>query len=178
MRYDVIDYSNLLGKPIESLQTMLRGITFYYEDLPRVVPNGVFNSQTENAVKAFQKKFNLEITGIVNFVTWEKVSEIYTQAAVQTAVVGSVYPNEWFVIEPYESSEHLHTMQAMMKNIAEKFNNMGEVAVTGIHKDDSIAMIKRFQEIFGMDETGTITNELWRKIENMYINEVVNNIFK
>ena len=32
--------------------------------------------------------------------------------------------------------------------------------------------------IFGMDETGTITNELWRKIETMYINEVVNNILK
>ena len=177
MRCADTDNTNLLGKPIESVQTMLRYIAFYYEDLPKVIPNGIFGEQTQTAVEEFQKKYDLEITGIVDFETWEKIIAIYDEIVIKTTVVGSVYPNEWFVIEPYESSEHLHTMQAMMKNIADKYENMGEIEVTGVHKDDSVAIVEQFQDIFGMKRDGVITNELWRKIETMYINEVVNNIF-
>ena len=39
--------------------------------------DGIYGPATENAVKTFQKIFGLPQTGIVDYRTWYKISEIY-----------------------------------------------------------------------------------------------------
>lgn len=43
-----------IGKPIRSLQTMLRVIAAADEAIPQVVPDGIYGPDTEAAVTAFQ----------------------------------------------------------------------------------------------------------------------------
>lgn len=174
MRCITTDLSSLIGKPIASLQTFLRQIAYYYEDLPSVFPNGIFDEQTQTAVKAFQRKFGLSVTGTVDLETWNSVIAEYFDIMQEITVTGSVYPDSWFIIEPYESSDHLIVMQAMMQGISEKYENIPDVEISGIQKDDSIEITKCFQHIFGFEETGIIDNFLWKNIETMYINDVVN----
>ena len=45
-----------LSGPIESLQLMLRTLSMLDEELPTLVPDGIYGSATANAVSAFQKK--------------------------------------------------------------------------------------------------------------------------
>ena len=47
----------LLGRPVRSLQTMLRAISLSYPFLPRLVPDGIFEERTELAVVLFQQNF-------------------------------------------------------------------------------------------------------------------------
>ena len=45
-----------IGKPIRSLQTMLRVIAAADEAIPQVVPDGIYGPDTEAAVTAFQAR--------------------------------------------------------------------------------------------------------------------------
>ena len=67
----------LIGQPIRSLQTMLREISFVYTDLPRLIPDGVFEEETRRAVVSFQQLFNLPATGTVDNDTWDAVVVVY-----------------------------------------------------------------------------------------------------
>lgn len=169
-------YESLIGKPIESLQTILRRISFFYEDLPQVLPDGIFGEQTKAAVEAFQIKFELEPTGEVDFATWEVLIDTYYGVLEQTETEGCVYPNEWFTVAPYEESELLLPMQAMLKNISGQFANLTDVELTGVHDEKSIAAVRNLQGIFGMEQNGIIDNVFWNNVERLYRNSVQNDL--
>ena len=45
--------------------------------IPEVTVDGRYGNATANAVKIFQRIFGLPQSGIVDFPTWYKISEIY-----------------------------------------------------------------------------------------------------
>jgi hypothetical protein len=65
------------GQKVLQLQQQLNRIAQNYPAIPKISEDGIFGSKTANAVKTFQKVFNLPQTGIVDFPTWFKISAIY-----------------------------------------------------------------------------------------------------
>ena len=59
------------------MQEQLNRIAQNYPALPTIAADGIYGPATENAVKTFQKIFGLPQTGIVDYRTWYKISEIY-----------------------------------------------------------------------------------------------------
>lgn len=167
-------YASLIGKPIESLQTILREISFCYEDLPKVLPDGIFGEQTRIAVEAFQVKFGPTVTGEVDFETWEVITDVYNDVLRKNEVIGTVYPNMWFTIAPYEESEYLRTMQSMLKNIADKYGNLTDIQISGVYDDKSVALVKELQGLYAMEQTGIIDSEFWNMTERLHTSVVIN----
>lgn len=65
------------GPKVLQLQEHLNSIASVYTAIPSLTPDGIYGEATQNAVKAFQSVFGLPQTGIVDFRTWYKISEIY-----------------------------------------------------------------------------------------------------
>ncbi|MDO4331132.1 MAG: peptidoglycan-binding protein [Eubacteriales bacterium] len=65
------------GGKVAQMQQQLNRIGQNFPAIPRVTADGVFGSQTAEAVKAFQRIFNLPATGIVDYPTWYEISNIY-----------------------------------------------------------------------------------------------------
>ncbi|MBQ2275835.1 MAG: peptidoglycan-binding protein, partial [Lachnospiraceae bacterium] len=65
------------GPKVRQMQEQLNRIRRAYPALPAVTADGVFGTQTENAVRKFQQIFGLPATGIVDYPTWYKISEIF-----------------------------------------------------------------------------------------------------
>ena len=48
-----------------------------YSSIPYISADGVYGERTQAAVRKFQQIFDLPQTGIIDFATWYKISQIY-----------------------------------------------------------------------------------------------------
>ena len=65
------------GDKVRQMQEQLNRIADDYPLIPKITADGVYGQQTANSVKVFQDIFNLPETGVVDFSTWYKISQIY-----------------------------------------------------------------------------------------------------
>lgn len=65
------------GDKVRMLQEQLNRIARNYPALPTIAVDGIYGSATRAAVEKFQSIFGLPVTGIVDFRTWYRISEIY-----------------------------------------------------------------------------------------------------
>ena len=65
------------GQKVRQMQEQLNTIAGAYTSIPKIAADGIFGPATEAAVRRFQSVFGLPATGIVDYPTWYKISEIY-----------------------------------------------------------------------------------------------------
>lgn len=65
------------GAKVQQMQEQLNVISNAYPALPRIAADGIYGPATRAAVEKFQSIFGLPVTGVVNYQTWYKISEIY-----------------------------------------------------------------------------------------------------
>lgn len=65
------------GAEVETIQDQLNRISQNYPLIPKSAVDGVYGARTEEAVKVFQSVFNLPQTGVVDYATWYRISDIY-----------------------------------------------------------------------------------------------------
>ncbi len=75
-RYDLTIGSS--GSKVEQVQEQLLRISKNYPAIPSITPDGKYGPATAAAVRAFQSIFNLPVTGVIDYSTWYKISNIYT----------------------------------------------------------------------------------------------------
>ena len=67
------------GNPVLAIQRDLKRISLNYPAIPYISTDlGIYDKETEDAVKKFQEIFSLPITGVVDKATWYRIKYIYT----------------------------------------------------------------------------------------------------
>ncbi len=65
------------GAKVRQMQEQLDEIAKVYSSIPRIATDGIFGNGTREAVREFQSVFGLPVSGVVDFRTWYKISQIY-----------------------------------------------------------------------------------------------------
>ena len=65
------------GDKVRQVQEQLDTIAGVYTKIPRITADGVYGENTAEAVRQFQSIFKLPVTGVIDFATWYKISQIY-----------------------------------------------------------------------------------------------------
>lgn len=65
------------GSKVRQIQQQLNRIHQNYPAIPTVTADGIYGSSTRDAVRKFQSVFGLPATGVIDYPTWYKISEIY-----------------------------------------------------------------------------------------------------
>lgn len=65
------------GSKVRQMQEQLNRIGQVYTAIPKIAVDGTYGAATAEAVKQFQTIFGLPATGVVDYPTWYKISEIY-----------------------------------------------------------------------------------------------------
>lgn len=65
------------GDKVRQLQNQLNRIARNYPAIPTLTADGIYGPATAEAVRIFQKIFNLPQTGVTDYATWYEISDIY-----------------------------------------------------------------------------------------------------
>lgn len=161
---------SFIAQPLRSLQTMLRVIAQEDDKQPSVIPDGIYGSQTMQAVTAFQRNHALPVTGVVDQQTWESIYAAYEPALVR---VGPAQPLELIlepgqVIKRGESNPDLYVIQAVLLVLSRVYGSISAPTQSGTLDEPTAFSIETFQEINGLPQTGEVDKLTWKQLALHY----------
>lgn len=80
------------GPDVKALQEYLNVISLQYQSITPVVPTGEFGPRTTDAVTAYQEQFGLPVTGIVEQITWNSITNTFKNVVSQRTPRPIQYP--------------------------------------------------------------------------------------
>ena len=159
-----------LGRPVRSVQTMLRAISRANPEIPPVIPDGVYGESTMRAVTALQRYAGLPATGVVDHATWDEIVRMYEQTSEELlppqCLAPAVSPGQ--CIEPGEENLHVYLVEAMFRALGQIYDNVPVVSVNGINDEKCADAIKWLQQMSGLRETGVMDRCTWRYLTGLY----------
>jgi peptidoglycan hydrolase-like protein with peptidoglycan-binding domain len=136
--------------------------------------DGIFGSQTEASVRAFQQIFGLTPDGIVGKATWYALVRLYTAVTKLSELrsqgqqfysVNWEYPD---AIMQGDRGEKVRLLQYMLAVLAEYIDEIPSVTVDGIFGPATAAAVRAAQGWLGLPITGAVDDETWDEIYDQY----------
>lgn len=160
----------LIGQPVRSLQTMLRELSFRYDFLPRLTPDGVFGERTLEAVMLFQREFHPPVTGRVNQGTWDAIVRYYRQArqALNSPLPLRGLPPGSFSAPPGAASVHLSLAQTMFQGLSRMVTGLEPSPATGLNDPATAHNLRWVQALSGQPLTGALDQNSWNALSRLY----------
>lgn len=159
-----------VGQPIRSLQTMLRVLAEGDPAQPSVIPDGIYGTQTMQAVTVFQRNHGLPATGVADQATWDSIQSEYEPAMIR---LGPAEPLE-LVIEPgqiYRRGDRdpdLYIIQAVLLVLSQLYESVSPPSQSGVLDEPTSLSIETFQEMSGLPQTGEIDKITWMHLAIQY----------
>ena len=157
---------SFVGQAIRSLQTMLRTIAQVNPNQISVIPDGVYTSQTADAVRSFQENHNLNPTGAVDQDTWDRIVEAYRPAETETSPAQPIYitlnPGQSF--QKGDQHHHMNLVQAMLLLLSDAYPGFPVVAMTGTFDAATEEAIITLQMLSDLPANGVLDKQTWKHL--------------
>ena len=163
------------GNPVLAIQRDLRRIRQNYPAIPDITSTvGIYDEETEAAVRKFQEIFNLPITGIVDKGTWYKIKYVYTSVkkladlyseGISQQEATFLYTDELNYGDTGIEVEYVHYF---LDALAFLDKDIPRLPTNSIYGNNTITMVKAFQEKYGLPVTGVFTYADWIVLQNAY----------
>lgn len=158
------------NQPIRSLQWMLRTISQHTGDIDLLIPNGVYDPQTQAAVSQFQRSHGLPVTGVTDRKTWEAVVKAYDEALISISPAQSIHLDLQlnFPIDEHRYSPLVHLAQAMLYFLAAQTSSVLQPEQTGLMDETTRQALRDFQQLSALPMTGVLDKHTWKQLALHY----------
>ncbi len=159
------------GIEVTTVQYYLNVIAYFNPSLNVFPIDSVFGANTENAVRNFQTFYGLNVTGVVDEATWNKLRSVYndTRASLPTdysSGLAKAYPG-YFLSEGLQNDD-VRDLQTYLSFIADNIPQIPKISVDGIFGPATADAVRTFQSLYGLDPTGAVGPVTWFYIGNEY----------
>lgn len=161
---------SFVDQPIRSLQTMLRTIANIDPRQINVMPDGVYGPQTADAVRSFQRRMGLPVTGVVDQATHEQIVREYERAWIEADKAQPVQVNlaPGQVIRRGQRHQLIYLVQSMLTVLHLLVPNIPAPGHTGVLDPATAEAIAAFQTYAGLPPTGELDKRTWRDLALHY----------
>ncbi|MCL2322872.1 MAG: peptidoglycan-binding protein, partial [Oscillospiraceae bacterium] len=163
------------GESVRKMQNYLNRIRVNFPSIPIISnPNGVFGTDTANAVRVFQNTFNLTSDGVIGKTTWNKISFIFAGVARlaeldsegQRYSIGLNPPTT--VLTLGSRGADVNELQFILNAISPYYPSIPVLIMdSDFGVSDKNAVIE-FQKTFGLTADGIVNSITWNKLYAVY----------
>ncbi len=165
-----------LNNDVLILQQRLNRISANYPGIPKIYPvDGYFGIETENAVREFQRIFDLTPDGVVGSATWYAVQRIFASVkrlselnseGLTLSEVSLEFPE---VLRLGDTGAGVSTLQYMLSYVSQYEPTVSRVGIDGVFGPSTEAAVRDFQSTYGLDIDGIVGEITWNTLYNVYL---------
>ena len=162
------------GENVRIIQAQLNRISDNYPAIPKQTVDGVFGTSTENAVKVFQRVFNLTADGVVGKATWYKISYIYVAVkklaeltSEGESIEDGAYPGR--PVRIGDRGLNVVIVQFYLSQAAQYVSTVSAVALDGVFGSGTRAQVINFQRYYNLTADGVVGPATWDKMYRLFL---------
>lgn len=162
------------GPFVTVIQSSLNRISQNYPAITKLNPvDGIFGSQTQQAVMQFQQIFTLQPDGIVGPTTWYQIVRIYV-AVQQLGELQSQGQQQYFIgsypqgLTQGSSGDIVSRLQYMLAVLSRFIPAIAPISETGSFDAQTRQSVLSFQQYAGLSQTGVVDAETWDTIYEQF----------
>ena len=164
------------GDDVLIIKRELNRISQNYPAIPKISRlNGVFDLETENAVRAFQQIFNLDPDGIVGKATWYKIKMIFTSVKRLSEITGEglqlseVEKRYTRKMQIGDRGADVEALQYYLAFLGYFYPDLPPIPITGYFGTLTRDAVYTFQANRGLPVTGVVDANVFRAVEQAYL---------
>lgn len=167
---------------VRTVQIRLNRISSNFPSIPKIVQvDGIFGTDTEDAVRRFQEVFNLTPDGVVGKNTWYTIQNIYigvkrlndlNSEGISLEEVTQQYPG---TLEVGSSGNAVYNLQYFISYVSQFYETIPAVAIDGVYGESTRAAVEAVQRTFGLPVDGVVGERTWNELYRAYTG-IVNTI--
>ncbi len=164
-----------IGNDTKNVQLRLNRISRNYPAIPKIYPvDGIYTVETADAVKAFQRIFNLAPDGVVGPATWYQIIRIFNAVkrlnelnseGLKISDISTAFPQ---TLQQGQQSLAVQTLQYLLAYIAVYVNEVPPIPITGYFGEQTKNAVMAFQQAYGLDIDGIVGPLTWDAIYDVY----------
>ncbi len=164
-----------VGNDVKTKQVQLNRISRNYPAIPKINPvDGVFGQETEDAVRAFQRIFNLTEDGIIGNATWYRISYLYNSVkrlseldseGISFEEIAQQYPG---LLRLGDTGNAVSSMQYYLAVIGAFYESVPPIDVTGTFDEATRDAVIAFQKTYGLAPDGIVGPLTWQDMVRAY----------
>lgn len=160
------------SEAIRNLQLYLRQIARDTPDMPAPPVDGIFGTDTRNAVSIFQKSQGLPVTGSADLETWEQLYSAYRASLAKNSPPQTmeIFPRlpVGYAMKKGSTGFPVAAVQFMLRELSHSYTFCEEVRVTGKFDDATGSAVLAFQKQSALRPSGNVDVETWNALTDQY----------
>ncbi len=156
---------------IRDLQRFLRRIQRAQGHPQPLTPDGIYGPETRQAVRDFQQRNGLPITGTVNYSVWTLIYAQYlalTLGDTLPAEAAFFPPGQNGALSPGDKGAAVFALQLMLGAAAPHFADIPLLPLTGEYDSATAEAVRRAQTIFQLTPTGVTDRRTWEALSLLH----------
>ena len=146
------------------LQTYLRQLSYHDSDIPPVVIDGIFDSNTRDALRIFQRKNNLTPTGKADITTFDLLYQKYLDSLSEFGLPEpiSIFPvrPDGFYFGLGAEGFPVGVIQYILRELSGIYD-VGDIEISNQYNNKTAAAVALFQEKNRIFPTGRVDKMTW-----------------
>ncbi len=157
-------------------QIRLNRISANYPSIPKIaLTDGIFGTDTEEAVRRFQEIFDLAVDGVIGNATWYYIRRIYNAVKRLNAIdsegvtleeITAQYPG---VLREGDTGLGVANLQYFINYLSGFYETVPPLAVDGVFGSLTRAAVIDLQNTFGLPADGIVGEITWQALYDAYL---------
>lgn len=135
-----------------------------HPEVTRVAIDGIWGAETERAVAEFQRSSAIEITGKVDYETFDALYVAYSDAKGELEARDYLITNEGFPLKINMMNDDVLLLHILISEIQKTYDYLTEVSKTTYYSATTEKAVLELQELFGIEVSGSVDAAMFERL--------------
>ena len=150
---------------IYEVQRFLYELGLRYEWLPTVSADGIYGENTKEAVRQFQRRFELPVTGLVDYDTWQLLYAQFDETRrLRTDTPSPSLTPGTLPLKIGSRGYGLVWLNSALMELSSYYPSLPPLAPTSIYQFSTATAVRALERVYQREETGEVDVVLWNAI--------------